>query len=126
MLSAAVSSRQSPTQKYRYRRINQKTTQRRFAENSINPILGDVIKKINDKFAPEMAADGIDIAKLTPGRGKPKESPWKIVYRWLRMRWIWQSLVEKATSIVSGLIFCIQKPSWTCHPAAASETTASS
>jgi hypothetical protein len=67
-----------------------------FAENSINPILGDVIKKIKDKFAPEMAADGIDIAKLTPGRGKPKESPWKIVYGWLRMRWIWQSLVEKA------------------------------
>ncbi len=67
-----------------------------FSENSINPILGDVIKKIKDKFAPEMAADGIDIAKLTPGRGKPKESPWKIVYRWLRMRWIWQSLVEKA------------------------------
>ena len=67
-----------------------------FCENSINPILGDVIKKIKDKFAPQMAADGIDIAKLTLGKGKPKESPWKIVYRWLRMRWIWQSLVEKA------------------------------
>ena len=67
-----------------------------FSENSINPILGDVIKKIKDKFGDQMQADGIDLAKLTPGRGKPKESPWKIVYGWLRMKWIWQSLVEKA------------------------------
>ena len=67
-----------------------------FSESSINPILGDVIKKIKDKFGDQMQADGIDLAKLTPGRGKPKESPRKIVYDWFRMKWIWQSLVEKA------------------------------
>ncbi|HBE53671.1 MAG TPA: DUF4384 domain-containing protein, partial [Cyanobacteria bacterium UBA11369] len=38
-----------------------------FSESSINPILGDVIKKIKDKFGDKMQADGIDIAKLTPG-----------------------------------------------------------
>jgi hypothetical protein len=67
-----------------------------FSESSINPILGDVIKKIKDKCGAQMQADGIDIAKLTPGRGKPKEAPWKIVCDWFRMKWIWQTLVEKA------------------------------
>lgn len=75
-----------------------------FSETSINPTVQEVIKKIKDKFSTEMEADGIDIAKLTPGRGKPKESPWKMVYNWLwnqqfprwRLQWIWQNLLEKA------------------------------
>jgi hypothetical protein len=76
-----------------------------FAESSINPTLGDVIKKIKDKFGDQMQADGIDLAKLTPGRGKPKESPWKIVYGWFRMKWIWQSLVEKADKHCEWIYF---------------------
>ncbi len=76
-----------------------------FSEASINPTVQEVIKKIKDKFGAQMQADGIDLAKLTPGRGKPKESPWKIVYRWFRMKWIWQSLVEKADKHCEWIYF---------------------
>jgi hypothetical protein len=54
-----------------------------FSESSINPTLGDVVQKIKDKFEAQMQADGVEIEKLNPGRGKPKESPWQIVYKWL-------------------------------------------
>jgi hypothetical protein len=54
-----------------------------FSESSINPTVGDVVKKIKDKFEAQMQADGVEIEKLNPGRGKPKESPWQIVYKWL-------------------------------------------
>ena len=54
-----------------------------FSESSINPTVGDVVKKIKDKFEAQMQADGVEVEKLNPGRGKPKESPWQIVYKWL-------------------------------------------
>jgi hypothetical protein len=54
-----------------------------FSESSINPTVGDVVKKIKDKFEAQMRADGVEVEKLNPGRGKPKESPWQIVYKWL-------------------------------------------
>jgi hypothetical protein len=54
-----------------------------FSESSINPTVGDVVKKVKDKFETKMQADGVEIEKLNPGRGKPKESPWQIVYKWL-------------------------------------------
>lgn len=54
-----------------------------FSENSINPTVGDVVDKLKDKFESQMQADGVEVEKLNPGRGKPKESPWQIVYKWL-------------------------------------------
>ncbi len=54
-----------------------------FSESSINPTVGEVVKKIKEKFEAQMQADGVEIEKLNPGRGKPKESPWEIVYKWL-------------------------------------------
>ena len=54
-----------------------------FSESSINPTVGDVVKKVKDKFETQMRADGVELEKLNPGRGKPKESPWQIVYKWL-------------------------------------------
>ncbi len=54
-----------------------------FSESSMNPTVGDVVKKVKDKFEAQMQADGVEIEKLNPGRGKPKESPWEIVYKWL-------------------------------------------
>jgi hypothetical protein len=54
-----------------------------FSESSINPTVGDVVKKVKDKFETQMESDGVEIEKLNPGRGKPKESPWQIVYKWL-------------------------------------------
>jgi hypothetical protein len=54
-----------------------------FSESSINPTVGDVVKKVKDKFEAQMQADGVEVEKLNPGRGKPKESPWQIVNKWL-------------------------------------------
>lgn len=45
--------------------------------------MGDVVKKVKDKFETKMQADGVEIEKLNPDRDKPKESPWQIVYDWL-------------------------------------------
>lgn len=78
-----------------------------FSESSINSTVGDVVKKVKDKFETQMQADGVEIEKLNPGRGKPKESPWQIVYKWLWEKEFprrgWQLSKEMATCAIEQL-----------------------
>jgi hypothetical protein len=78
-----------------------------FSESSINPTVGDVVKKIKDKFEAQMQADGVEIEKLNPGRGNPKESPWEIVSKWLWEKEFprrgWQLSKEMATCAIEQL-----------------------
>lgn len=58
-----------------------------FSENSMEPTVKTVLKKLKDKFESQMQADGVDTEKLIrEHKGRPsasEESPWQIVYKWL-------------------------------------------
>ena len=59
---------------------------RGFAVSSINDTVKKVVRKVKEKFADAMRADGVPVELLDSGkRGRPSdgESRWEIVYNWL-------------------------------------------
>ncbi len=55
-----------------------------FKEDSIFPMVSDVVQKVRGKFEDNMKADGVPVDKLNAGKGRPQgTSPWEIVYHWL-------------------------------------------
>ncbi|NEP24902.1 hypothetical protein [Moorena sp. SIO3I6] len=90
-----------------------------FNEQSINPTLAEVLKKLKKQFGEEMAKNGIHWEHK---RGRPaddKQSPWRIAYGWLwqqkfpywQMDWLWQTLIKKAASPSHWLRFTPDSPS---------------
>ncbi|AFY80311.1 hypothetical protein [Oscillatoria acuminata] len=66
----------------------QKELKIEFPSTNMPATLGEVIKKIKERFGDAMQADGVPVDLLTGTRGRQRQypdakSPWQIIYEWL-------------------------------------------